>query len=104
MGRAVGFEPFFSSDFVRADDRTNLVIENLRSGAGERLKSGVFETTKVRVERLVEASSAFGNFKRGESVYVDFGHSFGNGASHIDVIVSVEVGMNAALQTHFSCP
>ena len=58
------------------------------------------EPPQVDVERLGQAAGALGHLERGEPVHVDVGRRRLHGPGDVDVVVAVEVGVDAALQAH----
>ena len=97
---AVRVEPLVGVDLVGADDRAHLVVEDLGRGAGQRREPGGLQPHQVLGERHLEPARAFGDFERGEAVDVDVGRDCLHRARDVDVVVAVEVGMDAALQAH----
>ena len=59
-----------------------------------------FSLRQVLAQRHVEAARAFGDLERGEAVDVDVRRDLLHGPGHVEVVVAVEVGMDAALQAH----
>ena len=59
-----------------------------------------FSFEQVVAQRHVEPAGAFGHLERGEAVHVDLGRDLLHGPGDVDVVVAVEVGMDAALQAH----
>ena len=78
----------------------DLVVEDLGGGAGQRAQAGVHQPPEVVGERLAEPLGALGDLERGEAVDVDVGRRLLHGPGDVDVVVAVEVGMDAALQAH----
>ena len=100
MGGAMGVEPLLGVDLVRAQDLADLVVEDLRSGAGERPEPGVHHAAQVVGERLAVALRALGDLERGEAVHVDVGRRLLHGSGDVEVVLAVEVGVDASLQAH----
>ena len=65
---------------------------------GKRAQSGIHQSPEVVGERFTEPPGAFGHLERGEPVDVDVGRRLFRGPAHVDVVVAVEVGVDAALQ------
>ena len=65
---------------------------------GQRAQPGVHEPPQVVGQRLAEALGALGDLERGEAVHVDVGRGLLHGPGDVDVVVAVEVGVDAALQ------
>ena len=59
-----------------------------------------FSLRQVVGERHVEPARAFGDLERGEPVHVDLRRDRLHRPRDVDVVVAVEVGMDAALQAH----
>ena len=97
---AVGLEPLVGGDLVGAEQRAHRVVEDLGRRAGQRLQPGVHQAAQVVGQRLAEAPGALGDLERGEAVDVDLGRDLVHGPGHVDVVVAVEVGVDAALQAH----
>ena len=97
---AVRFQPLFGVHLVGADQRAHLVVENLRRGSGQRREAGVLQHVQVLGQRHVEPARAFGHLERGEAVHVDLRCDFLHRAGDVDVVVAVEIGVDAALQRH----
>ncbi len=98
MGDAMRFEPLLGVDLVGAQDRSDLVVEDLRRGARQRGQAGILEPTQVGLEVLAEPLRALGHLERGEAVDVHVGHRRLHRTGHVDVVVAVEVRVDAALQ------
>ena len=98
MRDAVGLEPFVRRDLVGADDGAHLVVEDLGRGAREGGESGVLRFEEIVTQRHAEPARALGHLERGEAVHVDLGRDLFHGPGDGDVVVAVEVGMDAALQ------
>ena len=96
----MGLEPLLGVHLVGAQDRAHLVVEDLGRGARQGAQPGVHQAKEVLIEWLAESLRAFGDFERGEAVHVDVGRGFLHRPAHVDVVVAVEVGMDAALQAH----
>ena len=69
-------EPLLGVHLVGAEDRADLVVEDLGRGARQGAQPGVHQAEEVVVERLAEALRALGDFERGEAVHVDVGRGF----------------------------
>ncbi len=67
---------------------------------GKRPQARVHESPQVDVEGLAQPAGAFGDLERRESVDVDVRRGRLHGPGDVDVVVAVEVGMDAALQAH----
>ncbi len=93
-------EPLLGVHLVGAQDRAHLVVEDLGRGARQGAQPGVHQAKEVLIERLTESLRALGDFERGEAVHVDVGRGLLHRPAHVDVVVAVEVGMDAALQAH----
>ncbi len=104
MGDAVRVEPLLGVDLVGAEHRPDLVVEDLGRGARQRAQAGVHQPHEVLVERLAEAPGPLGDLERGEAVDVDVGGRLLHGAAHVDVVVAVEVRVDAALQADLGGP
>ena len=63
-------------------------------------RPGVLQPQQVVGERHVEPARTFGDLERGEPVHVDLRRDLLHRARDVDVVVAVEVGMDAALQAH----
>ena len=98
VGRAVGVEPLVGGDLVGAEDGADVVVEDLGRGARQRLEPGIHEAPEVVGERFVEPLGALGDLECGEAVDVDVGSCFLHRSGDVDVVVAVEVGMDAALE------
>ena len=93
-------EPLAGGDLVRAQDLADGVVEDLRCGAGQRREAGVLHPAQVGLQRLAEPAGALGDLQRGEPVHVHRRHRGLHGLRDVEVVVAVEVGMDAALQAH----
>ena len=58
------------------------------------------QAAQVVGQRLAEPLGALGDLERGEAVDVDVGRRLLHGPGDVDVVVAVEVGVDAALQAH----
>ena len=63
-------------------------------------QAGVHEPAQVVGERLAEPLGALGDLEGGEAVDVDVGRRVLHRPGDVDVVVAVEVGVDAALQAH----
>ena len=93
-------EPLLGVDLVGAQHRADLVVEDLGRGAGQGAQPGVHQPPEVVGERLAEALGALGDLERGEAVDVDVGRGVLHRPGDVDVVVAVEVRVDAALQAH----
>ena len=78
----------------------NLVVEDLGRGAREGLEAGVAQLGEVLGERHPGAAGPFGDLERGEGVDVDALGAGPHRLQHVEVVVAVEVGVDAALEAH----
>ena len=58
------------------------------------------QAAEVVGQRLAEALGALGDLEGGEAVDVDLGRDLVHGPGDVDVVVAVEVGVDAALEAH----
>ena len=58
------------------------------------------QPAQVVGQRLAEALGALGDLEGGEAVDVDVGRGLVHRPGDVDVVVAVEVGVDAALQAH----
>ena len=100
MRDAVRFEPLLGVDLVGTDDRADLVVEDLRRGARQRREAGFLRQRQVLAEVHAEPAGAFGHLERGEPVDVDVRRDGLHGPGDVQVVVAVEVRVDAALQAH----
>ena len=100
MGGAVRLEPLLGVDLVGADDGAHLVVEDLRRRARERLQSGLAQPGQVVGQGHARAPGSLGHLQCGEAVDVDVRRPGAHGVEHVEVVVAVEVGVDAALQAH----
>ena len=100
----VRLEPLLGVDLVGAQDRPDLVVEDLRRGAGQRRQPDVLQPAHVRLEVFAEPLGAFGHLEGGEPVDVHVGHRVLHGPGDVDVVVAVEVRVDAALQGDLGGP
>ena len=96
----MSLEPLLGVDLVRAQNGADLVVEDLRGGAGQRRQPRLFQSAQVVDERLAEAPGAFGHLERGEAVDVDALRCLADGPDHLEVVVAVEARVDAALEAH----
>ena len=87
-------------DLVGAEDRADVVVEDLGGGARQGAEAGVHESSEVVGQRFAQASGALGDLERREAVDVDVGRGLLHGPGDVDVVVAVEVGVDAALEAH----
>ena len=97
---AVRVEPLLGVDLVGADDGPHLVVEDLGRGAGERGQAGVLRRSQVVAQGHAQTARALGDLERGEAVHVDLRRDLLHRARHREVVVAVEVGVDATLQAH----
>ena len=81
-----------------------LVVEDLGGRAGQRAQTGVAQAGQVGGQRLVEPPGPLGHLQGGEPVDVHVGHRVLHRPGHVDVVVAVEAGVDAALQAHLGGP
>ena len=67
----VRLEPLLRVDLVRADDRADLVVEDLGRGTRQRRQTGGLGQGEVLTEIHPESTGAFGDLERGEPMDVD---------------------------------
>ena len=101
VGLAVALQPLLCVHLVAADDRADLVVEDLGGRAGQRGEPRILQPQQVVAQRLTVAPGALGDLERREAVNVHVGHSALHRTRHVDVVVAVEVRVDAALQGHF---
>ena len=100
VGGFVCVEPFLSRDLVRTDDRADAVVEDLRRCTWERSQTDLHQSAKVVLQRFAEAFGSLCHLERSETVDVNAGCCFGDRTADVDVIVPIEVRVDAALQRH----
>ncbi len=94
----VHFEPPFGVDLVRAQDRSDLIVEDLRRRAWQGAQPGIPELDQIRVQRLAEPARPFVDLERGEGMYV---HALGTRTDrpqHLEVVGAVEVWVDPTLK------
>ena len=104
MGHPVDLQPLLGVDLVGADDRPDLVVEDLGGGAGQAGQAGRLQPQQVVAERLAEAAGALVDLQGGEAVDVHAGHGLVHGLGHVQVVVAVEAGVDAALEGDLGGP
>ena len=67
---------------------------------GQRRQPGFLRQREVVAQRHAEPARAFGDLERGEAVHVDARRDLLHRPRHREVVVAVEVGMDAALEAH----
>ena len=67
---AVDLEPLLGVDLVRAEDGSDLVVEDLCGRARQGAKAGVAKPYQVLLERLAEPASPFAHLESGKGVDV----------------------------------
>ena len=93
-------EPLVGGDLVGAQHGAHVVVEDLGGGAGQRCEARVLQPTQVGGQVFAQPLGTLGDLERGEPVHVHVGHRVLHGAGDVDVVVAVEVGVDAALQRH----
>src|SRR5215472_1332394 len=78
-------EPLAGLDLVRADYRTNLVVEDLGGGTGQGTQPGGFQLAKEVGDRAPKRLRSLPDLKRRERVDVDFGHRLLDGAADREI-------------------
>ena len=73
VGGVVHLEPLVGRDLVGADDRADLVVEDLGRRPGERAEPEVAEAREVVVEGEAERRGALPDLERGERMHVHVG-------------------------------
>ena len=76
----------------------DLVVEDLGRRARQRLEAGLLQAGQVLGQRDLGAARPLGHLQRGEAVDVDVGRAGAHRLEHVQVVVAVEVGVDAALQ------
>ena len=94
----VTVQPLLGVDLVGTQHGAHLVIEDLGSRTRKAPEPGIAQATEIHIERLAEATCPLGDLERSETVHVNVGSGFLHCPTHVDVVVTVEVGMDAALQ------
>ena len=97
MRGAVGVEPLLGVHLVGAEDRPHLVVEDLGRGTRQRRQPDVLQAPQVVGQRLAESLGTLGHLERGETMHVDVRRGFLHGPGDVDVVIAVEVGVDAAL-------
>ena len=92
-------EPWPGVDLVRADHRADAVVEYLRRCAGQRPEPRIPQAREVVRDRQTRCRGTLPDLKRREGVHVDVRHGVLHRPDHRQVVVTVEPGMNSALQT-----
>ena len=100
MRRLMAFEPLGGVDLVGAQHRPHRIVEDLRSGARQRLQPRILQPHEVVHERLSEPLGPLDDLKGREPVQVHVGHHIVDCPADVDVVVAVEAGVDAALQGH----
>ncbi len=98
MGGAMGVEPLVGRDLVGAQDGAHVIVEDLGRRTGEGLEAGLLEPRQVVGQRHLRTAGALGHLERGEAVDVDVGRGGADGLEHVEVVVTVEVRVDAALE------
>ena len=94
-------EPLVGVQLVGADDRADLVVQDLGGGPREGAESGVPEPEQVVAKRHVERRRALPDLERRKGVDVDLGHRFLHRAADAQVGLAGVVGVDAALHADF---
>ena len=98
MRRAVRLQPLLGVDLVRADQGADVVVEDLGRRAGQRLETGLLQAHQVLGQGHLGPAGPLGHLEGGEAVDVDPLGRRPDGAQHVDVVVAVEVRVDATLQ------
>ena len=104
MRRLVHREPLRRRDLVGADHAANIVVENLRRGAGKRSQAEIGEMTEILGEAQAEGRGALPHLQRREGMHVDPGNRVPDRADDARVVVARERGMDPALETDLGRP
>ena len=104
VGGPVGLEPLLGVDLVGTEHGADLVVEDLRRGAGQRRQPRLFQSPQVVDEGLAQAPRPLGHLQRGEPVDVDPLRRLSDGPDHLEVVVAVEARVDAALEAHLGGP
>ena len=91
-------EPLVGGDLVGAQHSAHVVVEDLGRRARQRGEAGVLQPMEVRGQVLSQPLRPFGDLERREPVHVHLGHGLLHRTGDVDVVVAVEVRMDAALQ------
>ena len=97
-------QPLVGGHLVGADDRPDLVVEDLGGGAEQAGQAGRLEPQQVVAERLAEPPGPLVDLQGGEAVDVHARHGLVHGLGHVQVVVAVEAGVDAALEGDLGGP
>ena len=100
----MGVEPLLGVDLVRAEHGPDLVVEDLRRGTRKGLEAGISQGGEVGGQRHPVPPRPFGDFQRGEAVDVDGVRRLPDGLDDLQVIVTVELRVDPALQADLGGP
>ena len=100
VGDAMHLEPLLGVHLVGTQHGAHFVVEDLRRRARQRLQTGGHQALEVLLEADPRTTGALADLERGEAVDVDRLRRGAHGVDDVQVVVAVEVGMDAALQAH----
>ena len=100
MRRAHHLQPLFGIHLVRADDRANLIVEDLRRGPRQRAEAGFLEPRQEVAQRQAKRRRTLRHLQRREGMYVHIRQHRLDRAADAEIGLAGVVGMNAALQAH----
>ncbi|CAB4885028.1 unannotated protein [freshwater metagenome] len=104
MGHLVAVEPLLRVDLVGAQHGPHLVIEDLGGGTGQASEPCIAQASEIHVKGFTESARSFGDLERGEAVHVNVRRRFLHGPADVDVVVAVEIGVDAPLERHLGGP
>ena len=105
VGGAVGLQPLLGVDLVRAQHGPHLVVEDLGRGARQGLAARPPRAAhQVLGQGHPGPPGPLGDLQGGEAVDVDPLGGGPHGAEHVEVVVAVEVRVDAALQADLGGP
>ena len=91
-------EPLLRVDLVGAEDGAYLVVEDLRSRAGQTAEPGLLQLAQVVLERPLHGGRALPDFEWRECVHMNLGLGGLDGAQHFEVPLAGKAGVDPALQ------
>ena len=94
-------EPLRGVELVRAEHGADLVVEDLRGGAGQRAEAGFLEPAQEGLERDAERRRALPDLERREGVDVHAGRRFLHRAAEVEIGLPGVVRVDAALHADF---
>ena len=99
----VHLQPLRRRTFARANLCTNLLVENLRTTARDRLHTSLLEQLQARLDGQARLHNHIVQLHRRKSLDAHLGHNLLDAANHLGVVVQIALGMYSAHDVNLGC-